>query len=87
MIYDYYSEYGIRKYLTSIYTSFYLFGVGEVVPRNTIENLLSIGLLVLSSLVNGFVIGNMALYLIELEKNNKEFQRKLDIANTAMHSL
>ena len=29
----------------------------------------------------------MALYLIELEKNNKEFQRKLDVANTATSSL
>lgn len=73
MIYDYYSDNPGRQYLTSLYTSFYLFGVGEVVPRTTIENLVSIILLVVSSNFNGFVIGNMALYLIELEKNNKEF--------------
>ena len=73
--------------MISMYTSFYLFGVGEVCPKTPIENWLAIILLVLSCSFNGYIIGNMALYLIELEKNNTEFQRKLDTANTAMMSL
>jgi len=69
-IYDFYHEYGSRQYFYALYTSFYLFGIGEMVPQNPLENLVASIALVLSSLINGFVIGNMALYLIELNRNN-----------------
>ena len=37
--------------------------------------------------MNGLIIGNMALYMNELNKKNAEFQRKLDTVNTAMKAL
>jgi len=59
----------------ALYTSFFLFCVGEVVPRNSTENFMAIIALVVSSMINGFVIGNMALYIYEMNKINAEFQR------------
>ena len=37
--------------------------------------------------MNGLIIGNMALYISELNKKNAEFQRKMDTVNTAMKNL
>jgi len=86
-IYDYYYHNWMRSYLTSLYLAFYLFGVGEVCPRTQVEVLVAIGVLILSSILNGLIIGNMALYMNELNKKNAEFQRKLDTVNTAMKAL
>ena len=47
----------------------------------------AIAVLILSSILNGLIIGNMALYMNELNKKNAEFQRKLDTVNTAMKAL
>ena len=72
-IYDYYYSDWVRSYITSLYIAFYLFAVGEVCPRNQVELLLAICVLILSSIVNGLIIGNMALYMNELNKKNAEF--------------
>ena len=37
--------------------------------------------------MNGLIIGNMALYLSELDKKSQEFQTKMDTVNTAMNNL
>jgi hypothetical protein len=38
----------------------------------------------LSSIVNGLIIGNMALYISELNKKKSDFQNKMDTVNTAI---
>lgn len=65
--------YGNRQYWTSFYTAFYLFGVGEVTPRTQTEVILAIPILIVSSIMNGLIIGNMALYISELQKKQSEF--------------
>ena len=73
-VYDYYyNSENIRSYLISLYIGFYLFGVGEVCPREQVEITVAIPILILSSIVNGLIIGNMALYIQELNKKNSEF--------------
>jgi hypothetical protein len=86
-IYDYYYNDWVRSYITSLYLAFYLFGVGEVCPRTQLELITAICVLITSSILNGLIIGNMALYMNELNKKNAEFQRKLDTVNTAMKAL
>ena len=54
--------------MTSLYTGFYLFAVGEVTPRAESELVLAIISLMLSSILNGVLIGNMALFMNELQK-------------------
>ena len=65
-VYDYYYSPETRGYSISLYIGFYLFGVGEVCPRTSSELLVAIPILILSSIVNGLIIGNMALYISEL---------------------
>ena len=86
-IYDFYYADLERSYFTSMYIEFYLFGVGEVCPRTQLEILTSIPVLILSSIMNGLIIGNMALYLQELNKKNADFQTNMDTVNTAMNAL
>lgn len=86
--YNYYYEYD--NYMTlyiSWYIGFYLFGIGEVCPRTENEIFLAIPILIVSCIMNGLIIGNMSLYLQELNKKDDEFQQKLDSVNTAMNSL
>ena len=86
-IYDFYYADLERSYLIAMYIGFYLFGVGEVCPRTQLEILVSIPILIISSIANGLIIGNMAMYLQELNKKNSEFQRNMDTVNTAMNAL
>jgi hypothetical protein len=67
-VYDVFYADEIRKYLTSFYTAYFLFGVGEVTPRTQTEVLVAIPILIVSSIMNGLIIGNMALYISELQK-------------------
>ena len=86
-IYDIFYSDDMRKYLTSFYTAYYLFGVGEVTPRTQTEVMVAIPILIVSSIMNGLIIGNMALYISELQKKQSEFQKKMDTVNTAMNNL
>jgi len=61
--------------------------VGDICPRTLYEIIVGIVILVISSILNGIIIGNMALYISELNKKNKDFQTKMDTVNTAMSSL
>ena len=72
-IYGYYYDDWLKSYIGSLYLAFYLFGVGEVTPRTQAEVLVAIAVLILSSILNGLIIGNMALYMNELNKKNAEF--------------
>lgn len=72
-VYDYYISDIARRFWISLYIGFYLFGVGEVCPRTQTEILVAIPILVVSSIANGLIIGNMALYLSELNRKDAEF--------------
>ena len=86
-VYDYYYADEFRKFSICFYIGFYLFGVGEVCPRTQLEILVAVPILIVSSIMNGLIIGNMALYLSELGKKQSEFQTKMDTVNTAMNNL
>ena len=51
------------------------------------EIIVAIPILILSSIANGLIIGNMALYIQELNKKNTDFQKTMDLVNTSMKSL
>ena len=77
-----------RAYLVGLYTGFYLFGVGEVVPRETaIEFLVAFALLAVCTIANAVLIGYMASYAEELTKDSRLFQEKMNLTNTAMLNL
>ena len=86
-MYDVFYTHFNRAYWTSFYTAYFLFGVGEVTPRTQTEVCVAIPILIISSIMNGLIIGNMALYISELNKKGAEFQRKMDTVNTAMNNL
>jgi hypothetical protein len=86
-IFDIFYTHGYRQYFTSFYTAYFLFGVGEVTPRTQTEVIVAIPILIISSIMNGLIIGNMALYISELQKKQSEFQKKMDTVNTAMNNL
>ena len=86
-IFDYYYTDIRRRFLICLYIGFYLFGVGEVCPRTQTEIIVSVPILILSSIVNGLIIGNMALYISELNKKRSDFQNKMDTVNTAINNL
>ena len=86
-VYDYYIKSEGRRYLICAYIGFYLFGVGEICPSTQTELSVAIPILVLSSIMNGLIIGNMALYLSELNRKTSIFQDKMDTVNTAMNNL
>ena len=69
----YYEDSWIRQYLLCYYTGFYLFGVGEVVPRETLEFFCAIIILLVSAIVNAIIIGNMAIHSEELSRKATEF--------------
>lgn len=86
-MFDYYITDWKRRFLICLYIGFYLFGVGEICPSTQNEILVAIPILVVSSIMNGLIIGNMALYLSELNRKSSEFQDKMDTVNTAMTNL
>ena len=49
--------------------------------------MVAVPILIVSSIMNGLIIGNMALYISELNKKQGDFQKKMDTVNTAMNNL
>jgi hypothetical protein len=71
-----------------MYTGFYLFGVGEVVPRSTWYEFAGAFLLLsLSQIANAAIIGVLLSYLEELNQEAGEFSQKISLVNTAMLNL
>jgi len=57
----------LRRYALMLYTGFYLFGVGEVVPRaSSAEFLVSFAIFSISTIINAVIIGYMTSYIDEL---------------------
>ena len=70
-VYDYFYGELYRKYLVSLYIGFYLFAVGEVCPRSQTELFAAAVIMLLSLTVNGIIIGNMSLYLYQLNDKSR----------------
>jgi hypothetical protein len=78
----------LRKYLILLYTGFYVFGVGEIVPRaGSFEFFAAFILCSLCTIFNAVIIGYMTSYTEELSKKTRELNDKLNLTNTAMISL
>jgi hypothetical protein len=77
-----------RRYLIMMYTGFYLFGMGEVVPRSSeAEFLGAFCLLAFSQIANAAIIGFILTYMEELNHEAANYSRKLSLCNTAMINL
>ena len=78
----------MRKYLVHFYTGFYIFSVGEVVPRaSTTEFCVSFLLLSFCMIVNALIIGEITAYLDDLSKKSNAFSAKINLMNTSMINL
>lgn len=71
-----------------LYTGFYLFGVGEVVPRaRSTEFVIAFILLTMATIINAVVIGYMTSYVEEMNRKSVELNSKVNLTNTAMLNL
>ena len=78
----------LRRYALLIYTGFYIFGVGEVVPRaTTSEFAIAFILFSFSTISNAIVIGYMTTYVDELQRKSAELADRINLTNTAMLNL
>ena len=77
-----------RKHLVMLYTAFYIFTVGEIVPRATVDEFAYSFLLEsICTIVNAVIIGYMTSYMDELSKKSSELSSKINLTNTAMINL
>lgn len=71
-----------------LYTGFYIFGVGEIVPRASEAEFASAFILCsLCTIFNAVIIGYMTSYTEELNRKSVELAEKLNLTNTAMLNL
>ncbi len=71
-----------------LYTAFYVFTVGEIVPRATTnEFAVSFLLESICTIVNAVIIGYMTAYMEELNRKSAELSAKINLTNTAMINL
>lgn len=78
----------LRRYSVLLYTGFYLFGVGEVVPRTSSSEFgLAFVLLSTSTILNAVIIGYMTTYVEELNRKSAELSNRINLTNTAMLNL
>lgn len=71
-----------------MYTAFYVFTVGEIVPRATTnEFAVSFLLESICTIVNAVIIGYMTAYMEELNRKSAELSAKINLTNTAMINL
>lgn len=71
-----------------LYTAFYVFTVGEIVPRaSSSEFGFSFLLESICTIVNAIIIGYMTAYMDELNRKSAELSAKINLTNTAMINL
>ena len=71
-----------------MYTAFYVFTVGEIVPRaSTMEFASSFLLESVCTILNAIIIGYMTQYMTELSAKAAELSEKINLTNTAMLNL
>ena len=77
----------LHKYLTCLYHAVLMIGNNEMGPVNESDILFNILALLFSSLLNANIFGEMAVLITALEQKTKNYQEKLDLANTAMKNI
>lgn len=81
-------EHWWRKHVVMLYTAYYLFTVGEVVPRAAWTEFAATFLIEsVCTIVNAVIIGLMSGYMDELNKKSAELSAKINLTNTAMINL
>jgi hypothetical protein len=70
-----------------LYHAIMIFGLNEVGPANTKQLLLVIFLMVVASILNAIIFGEIAVLVQQLDQKDIELQNTLDNANTAMRNL
>lgn len=71
-----------------LYTAFYVFTVGEIVPRaSSTEFFVSFMLESVCTIINAIIIGYMTAYMDELNRKSAELSAKINLTNTAMINL
>ena len=71
-----------------LYTAFYVFTVGEIVPRaSTTEFAISFMMESMCTIVNAIIIGYMTTYMTELSAKAAKLSEKINLTNTAMLNL
>jgi|Transcript_26628 hypothetical protein len=71
-----------------LYTAYYVFTVGEIVPRaSSAEFGASFLLESICTIVNAVIIGYMTAYMEELNRKSAELSAKINLTNTAMINL
>ena len=77
----------MTQYWISFYTAVLLLTGNEVSPRTEAETFVVIGCLILGAIINGNILGNMAVLLGSMNRRATLFQEKFDTANTAMKNM
>ena len=70
-----------------LYHAIMIFGLNEVGPTNPKPLLLVIFLMVVASILNAIIFGEIAVLVQQLDQKDIELQNTLDNANTAMRNL
>ena len=71
----------------SLYTAIMMLGSNEIGPVNKSEIAFCSVSLLISSLINAQIFGEMAVLISTMKKKQTVYYEKLDIANNAMNNL
>ena len=70
-----------------LYHAIMIFGLNEVGPTRTFSLVVVIVMMIVASVINAIIFGEIAVLVQELDKKDIELQNTLDNANTAMRNL
>lgn len=73
-----------HKYLISLYHAVLMLGSNEIGPVNIEEMAFCVAGLIMTSLINAQIFGEMAVLITVMQKKKTNYQEKLDAANNAM---
>jgi hypothetical protein len=73
-----------HQYLISLYHAVLMLGSNEIGPVNTEEMAFCVAGLIMTSLINAQIFGEMAVLITVMQKKKTNYQEKLDAANNAM---
>lgn len=76
-----------RKYLTSFYSSILLLTSNDLGPVGRFQTIIVVSGILMGSIANANIFGNMALLISEMNKKEENFQMIIDTSNTAMKNL
>lgn len=83
-----YTEFTVEKqYMQCFYHSIILLGGSGIGPRDDIQIINCIIVLLMGSIINANIFGNMAVIVQDLNQKASRFQEKIDIANTSMSNM